>query len=107
MEVQRESHFAQAKTYFKNVIDREIKKFPEIEFDKLGNLITYEKEINEQDDWESLSFCIKKLVKEIKKIRSNKIASIEELKEKAKKNISETLTKSKLRTEDLHPRHQN
>ena len=72
-----------------------------------NNLITYEKEMDKQHERKGLISCVKKITKEIKNSRNNKITSLEELKKLVKKNISETLTKSKLRTKDLHPQYQN
>jgi hypothetical protein len=103
--IQRENRLAYAKIYFKKFIDQELKKSPEPE-PKI-NLMTYEKAIDKQYKWGELMSYVKQTTKEIKSVRNNKITSLEELKNLVKKNISETLTKSKLKTKDLHPQHRN
>ena len=104
-EVQRENYLAHAKAYFKNFIYQELKKLKSES--NLNDLMTYEKEIDKKRSLRGLMGYVRQIVKEIKEGRSNKITSIRELKELAKKNISETLAKEKIKTKELHPRHQN
>lgn len=105
--VQKESFVAQFKVYFKDVIDRELKKLSEEEPNELGKLMTYGERMNKSVTWKQLNFHFKQAMTEIQKVRSGKLASIKELKEQAKKNISEILEKSKLKTSDLYSPYQN
>src|SRR5262245_4326664 len=102
MDLQRDNYLIQAKAYFKNVVNQALRKFPEVELRELGSLANYEKKIDEEEEQNYLRDYVNQVIKEVMKIRSSKVASLEELKEQAKKNISETLTKSKLKAADLH-----
>ncbi|RHZ36871.1 hypothetical protein [endosymbiont GvMRE of Glomus versiforme] len=109
LSVQEKRFLNQAKDYFKDFIDQELKKSPVININELGAYSDYVREIDKRDwkDFSNLEYYIERITNKINQIRENKISSLTEAREQTKKNLNETFKKTKIKLQELHQQYQN
>ncbi|RHZ35763.1 hypothetical protein [endosymbiont GvMRE of Glomus versiforme] len=109
LKIQEERFLVQAQDYFKDFIDQELKKSPAVNINELGGYSDYVQEISERN-WKRFSTLknyLEKITDKINQVRKNKISSLTEAREKTKKNLNETLKKTKIKAQELHQQYQN
>jgi len=107
LEVQKERLLTQDKEYFKSFIDQELKKSPAVNIDELGIYSDYAQEIDEIGTQRRLENYLERVTSKIYQVRGNKTSSLSEAQDQAKKNISKTFQRIKIKVQELHQQHQN